>query len=490
MNSISASDVSLQRRVVRSTLTNVGLSFLLKILLFAQSIILARVFAPADLGLFTTASMAVSLIGLFGQIGADQAIIRNQNRENDKVMADTALTVNLIIGSILFVICFLAAPLISGWLKQPGASVYIRFLSFLFFQSTLLVPSVLWFKNFNFGMLKIPHFCDLITSLGTTLLLFYVLDFGIWSLFYGKIAGFIGNYASLWTLAPYRPRLRLNREVARSLIQFGWPLMINGLCNYLVWQGDQWLIVYFWGKEQLAYYVLAFSLPFYLKELVDMVSATLFPFFSRLQGENGKMVNAFASSNKYLSTLTIPIGVALVIFGPQLIHHIYTDKWSASIPFLQLFAVATMLSVVMGYNWGLLVLVSGRTKYLMYVNLWIIFLLGTIGVFMVRQFGPIGGCLFMLIQIALTSLLFRFPIIYRELRSLSFLRGIWKPLIAGGISGWVTHTAIVPAIHSLPFLMGGVLVFSLFYLFLLALFDWKIIQETKYLSKIAFSFRR
>jgi O-antigen/teichoic acid export membrane protein len=266
--------------------------------------------------------------------------------------------------------------------------------------------------------------------------------------------------------------------------------MINGLCNYLVWQGDQWLIVYFWGKEQLAYYVLAFSLPFYLKELVDMVSATLFPFFSRLQGENGKMVNAFASSNKYLSTLTIPIGVALVIFGPQLIHHIYTDKWSASIPFLQLFAVATMLSVVMGYNWGLLVLVSGRTKYLMYVNLWIIFLLGTIGVFMVRQFGPIGGCLFMLIQIALTSLLFRFPIIYRELRSLSFLRGIWKPLIAGGISGWVTHTAIVPAIHSLPFLMGGVLVFSLFYLFLLALFDWKIIQETKYLSKIAFSFRR
>jgi len=482
------SENNLQRAVVRSTLINLSLSLSLKFSLFVQSVILARIFLPADIGLFTTVIMTISFVLLLGQFGAEQAIIRHKEKESIFLLMDTALTLGLLVSTILFIAIFVLAPFIAIWTGQPKIGSYIRLLSFFTFGNTLAFPSALWIKNFQFGKAKLPVFADLVASLGTTLLLFYLFDCGIWSLFYGRIGGFLANYGTLWVMTPYRPCLSVDAKLARGMLGFGWPLLVNGLCNYFVWQGDQWLVLYFWGKEQLAYYVLAFSLSCYLRELVDMASATLFPLFSRVQNETNRMANAFSSSNKYLAIMTAPIGIALCIFAPTLIRYVFTEKWLSSVPLLQAFALATTLNVALGYNWGTLVLTSGRTRYLMYTNLWIIFLLCTVGVYMVRHFGPIGGCIFMFIQTCLTALLFRLPIIYSETKSLSFLKEIWKPLLSAVVSGVIIEILVIPFISSPAQLLAAGVGYAGLYILFLILTDRAIIHEARYLSRIGFSF--
>ncbi|MEO5656303.1 MAG: oligosaccharide flippase family protein [Nitrospiria bacterium] len=475
-------------RAVRSTVTNIVLSIVLKACVLLQSIIVARMFSPAELGLFATALMAAWFAMLFAESGASQAIIRSPTE--DRHLVNTGFTINVVIGAVLFAIVLLAAPLIASRTDHPDAAAYIRVLAILTFTQALVIPSAVLIKRLRFVTTKIPHFIEVIVFLAVTTLLFKVFAAGVWSLVWGRVASFVALYSSLWALAPYRPRLRFDAAEARSLLSFGWPLLVVGVCSYLVWQGDQWLILYFWGPEQLAYYVLAFSLPFYMKEFADMAAGTLFPIFSKVRGAGYSLQRAFDESNRYLAVLGVFLGTTLCVFAPAIIHFVYTDKWAPAVPLLRLFAIAMTCSMVIGYNWGALAVVAGRTRYVMIVNLWILALLGTLGVFLISRFGPMGGVMFMAAHVAVMIGVFRLPFIYRELNSLSFLAPVARVAAAGVIAGGLTHLFIVPSIASFGGLILGAAGFSVLYLAALAICDRRIVRDAAALAKLAFEGRR
>lgn len=466
-------------RVVRSTVVNVTVSVLLKAAVLAQSIILARTFAPGDLGLLASALMTVSLVTLFGQLGSDQAIIRHRADADERPLLDTAFTLNLMVGVALFAVVFAGAPAIATLAGRPESADHLRLLGALVLGPAFTMPAALWTRHFRFGVAKIPQFADIAVFLGTTLGLERA-GFGVASLFWGKLAGFAVNSATLWALAPYRPRLAVDRALARDFLAFGWPLLANSVCNYFVWQGDQWLVLYFWGAESLAFYALAFTLPFYLKELVDLASAALFPLFARVQGSRRALAEAFTESNRFLAILIVPGGVFLFVFAEPTIRLVYSEAWLPAVPLLKLIALATMLSVVLGYNWGSLATAAGRTRLLLYVNLSIIALLATVGRLMVERLGPVGGAAFALIQLAITTAAFRLPIIRREAGSLAFLGAIVRPLLAGAVTGTVAYVVLLPAMTSVARLVAAIAAFSVLYAAVLAVIDRRFVGDVRY----------
>src|SRR5262249_29768654 len=262
------------------------------------------------------------------------------------------------------------------------------------------------------------------------------------------LAGFIGAQLTLWSLTPYRPRLAFDKDQARILLSLGWPLLISSFFRYITWKGDDLLVRYFWGDEQLAYYVLAFSLPYYLKELADMISTVLLPAFTEVQDLRERLTETFSASNRYLAMLFMPIGIAIFIFAPQIVHYVYTDKWAPSIPLLQLCAISFILDISLGFTTGLLAIAIGKVKYILYAYLVAMMFIVTGGVFLIRQYGPLGGAYYTILQPLITVLFVQIPFVFKEIGTLKYLWEIWRPLVAGVGAGLLTHFLIIPWVKS------------------------------------------
>ena len=466
--------MGLREKVINSTLISVTASITLKGLSVVEMVVFARLFIPSEMGVFFTTLLVVSFVMLFGQTRIDQSIIR-QKQDPEKSM-NTALTINFLVSGVLFVILFLSAPFVAWLFSRQDLSQFIRFLSFLAFGSAFGLPGVLWTRNLRFGISRIPAFIEHLVRFVVTILLFYQ-GMGIWSLFWGKLLGFVANYLVLWGMAPCRPRFAFDRSDATELFSFGWPLFISGLSNYFIWQGDDLLVRYYWGDESLAYYTLAFSLPYYLKELVDLICAVLYPAFAKVQDSHEKLAEAFAQSSRYLAFIAAPISMGLCVFAPQIIHYIYSDQWASAVPLLRLFAISFLLAICLGYNWGSLALARARTKYLMFVNLGTVGFLATGGWFLISQYGPIGGAFYGIAQVLLNVFLAGCFIIYQELGTLSYLKEVWKPILASVVAGLLVLQLVGPFLTNLALFMAGVVLFLGLYLTVYFLMNQRMLVE-------------
>ena len=467
---------SLTEKTVKGVITQVALSMGLKLLTMIKIFVFARIFAPEDFGIFATAGLVVSFVMLFGEMGMNQAIIRH--KEDAKKLMDTAFTMNILVAFLFFVVIFALAPVAARIFDNPDLVLFIRFLSYSAFGAALTLPSVMWDREMRFGISKLPTLFSLIATFIVTIVAAVVYNLGTWSLFFGGFAGFIANMATIWAIAPYKPHPRFDLSQAKQLYLFGWPLLISSILGYMVWQGDDLMVRYFWGDTELGYYTIAFYLPMYLTQIVNMVSSVLLPAFSKVQDYKEKLEYAFTMSNKYLAIICVPIGMGMCVFAPQIIHYLYSDKWAPAIPVLQIFALAFMFRVSTGYNWTLLVISKGKTKYPMYANLIVAIAFFVVGYPLIKNYGMVGGAAYNLFIAFLITPIIRAYIIKRELGNLKFLKSVYPAIISGCISG-----STIYYFFNNILIIYNIILFLVFYLVSLLVLDKKLIPEVKMIYK-------
>jgi O-antigen/teichoic acid export membrane protein len=466
---------SLKNKLVRSTFINVTLGVSIKFLAVAQSIILARIFAPAEMGLMASAMLVVSFASLFTRMGFEEQIVR----------VDEVLVLNLIVGSVLFVLLFLTAPVIAGLLKNPGLSIYIRVMGFLVFDRALCLPRSLWSRDFRFGYQKIPAFIEIIVSLSAVLIMYYIFLLGVWSLFYGRLAGFGVRCAMIWILSTYRPVFRFRLHFPPGTIKFGIPLLVSGIMNYFIYQVDDIWVRYFYGESSLGYYVMAFTIPFYLRELVDLISEVFLPAFSELKNSKTRMEEVFRKSNEYISILVIGLGMGIYVFATPLVNLALGQKWLPSVPLLKLFMIAFILMSAVGYHWGMVVIASGNTPLLMYTNIFHTIFLSIAGGYLIDKFGSLGGGYLHIIHTVIGIAFIRLPILWKEMRSVRFLQDLWKPVISGLLSALISSRYLVVYATGIFELFSGLVIFASAYVLFLYLVDRKLIHDFIDMVKIA-----
>src|SRR3989338_10815509 len=89
-----------------------------------RTVILARLLAPNDFGLFGITIMAVSLLETFSQNGFQQAL--TQKKEDIRPYLDSAWVVQIVRGLLLALLLFLLAPFIAVFFTAPGAEQILR----------------------------------------------------------------------------------------------------------------------------------------------------------------------------------------------------------------------------------------------------------------------------------------------------------------------------------------------------------------------------
>ncbi len=451
--------------------------FLTRFFSILRIMIFARLFLPEYIGLANLTLTCIGFISILGNFGFSQFLIKDKN--NLKETNDTVFTISFLINLILIILCFLSAPLFSFIFKN-NLNLYIFFLSILLLEIPLKLPSIFWEKKLKFGYtILIPLITEFFTIFFTVFIeiLFHL---SIWSLLIGTIAGLFFSILYIWLFAIYRPHFHYKKETSRELFSFGTPFMVQGINGYIMSKADNLLVAKSWGNEQLAYYNFAWQMPLIISSFVQTIDGMLLPIYSKLNDNLNDLRKLFNLHNKVWSIFGSLFGMFLILYSEIIVSVMYGEKWLQVVPLLRIMSISFVIRFCTGYGYDHLVIIRGKTTYMMkwgFVNSILIF---TLAFFLIKKFGPIGGAWFWVIQSILFNPFIRLPLIYKELKTLNFFNYIWQPVLCGSIAFIIGFISLTYIKLFSPFKITiSIILYFLTYLILLLLIDKKFLNDIK-----------
>jgi PST family polysaccharide transporter len=327
--------MSLKQEAVKGVVWSAAQKWGVRLISFLVMLILARLILPESFGLVAYATVFISFAQIFVDQGFSDAIVQFPTLEREHL--DTAFWISILTGTILTLASIAASTLIASLFHEPQLSPIIKWLSPIFILSALSsVQQSILRRNLAFKSLTTRSLLATISS-GVVAVIMAFLGFGVWSLVAKLIVeGAVGAIV-LWQVSDWRPSFRLSGKHFKDLFSFGINIVGGNFVDFLSVHSDDFLIGYFLGPLALGYYTLAYNLLLVMTDLlVTVPNLVAFPVFSKIQSDPDRLKSAFNEVTQLQSLIAFPIFLGIFIVAPEAVRVIYTDKWAASIPVIQI----------------------------------------------------------------------------------------------------------------------------------------------------------
>jgi O-antigen/teichoic acid export membrane protein len=454
-----------------------------RIIQLIRIMVFARLFTPNDIGTNALVISIVSVISILADFGFNKCVIRQ--KDESQSFANTVFTTSLFLGISVLILTIIVAPIFSKVFKFDIAN-YVRFLAFLPLVVPLNFPQIFWEKKIEFMHPSIAQVIPQVTSLFVSIFVELSYKIGIWSMLIGYAAGFFLTVIYIWIFADYRPKIEVNPDYLKQIFQFGTPIMIQGLNDQVMVRGDNFFVGAYFNASQLAYYNFAWQLPMMISLFSSMIDSMFLPVYSRLHHDKKYAIRLFNYTNKFWSISGSFIGFFLIIFAKEIVDVLYGPQWQSVVPILKIMTISFIFRFCTGYSYDNLVIVRGRTQYMMKWGFVNTFFVLTLGWYMIKNIGPIGGAWFWLIQALILIPLIRLPLIYQELQTFEFLNHVWQPVLSGLVTTLLSYFLILIFPNmTLGDLSIRVLCYLATYPIMLIILDSRIISDVKQLVTMA-----
>jgi O-antigen/teichoic acid export membrane protein len=342
------------------------------LMLLARNLIIARLISVEDYGIAATFAITMAVVEMMSQLGLQQQIVQAKDGDNRRLQSGLQ-GFQVLRGVSAGGVLFLAADLIANFLNVPEVAWA--------YQLMALVPVLNALQHFDIHRLnRHMRFWPVVLTGGVPALISLL---AVWPLYI-----WLGDYqVMLWAIIvqmvlmtivshivaerPYR--LLLDRTIMMGALRFGWPLLVNGILMFGVFNGDKLIVGREMGMEALAIFAMGFTLTL-TPTLVMAKSAQNFflPQLSKTDRTNNAGVIRFQHLSMAVLQVSLLNGIILVIiiaaFGPFLVKTLLGDKYSSLIPLLMPLAVLQAFRVAKSGS-AVVALSSGHTANAMQANL-------------------------------------------------------------------------------------------------------------------------
>jgi teichuronic acid exporter len=309
---------------------------------FLVGVFLARLLYPEQFGLIAMLTIFISIAQAFSESGFGAALV--QKKDATHIDSCSIFYFNIVIGVLVTGLLYLSAPGIARFYQQPDLTLLTRALSItILINSFGLVQNSLLTKQINFkAHTKISLMANIPAGiLGVTLAL---KGFGVWSLAIMEISRSIFRTISLWLINTWRPKLIFSLESLRVLFGFGSKVLITGIINRIFENIYFMVIGKIFSARDLGYYSRAKALEeFPSQNLSYMVGRVTFPVFSTIQDDSERLKRGMKKALTFLAFVNFPMMIGLMLISRPLIIVLLTEKWEASILYLQLLCLGGLL---------------------------------------------------------------------------------------------------------------------------------------------------
>lgn len=295
-------------------------------------VLVARLLAPNDFGLFGIAMVVQRLVEAFTETGVMAALI--QRRGDVRPYLDTAWTLQFLRGTFVCLALVLVAPLGGRFFDNPQAVPAIRCVGLTTLIWGLVNPAVIHLRrDLRFDLDVAWRSVGIVTSLVVAVPAAYALR-SAWALILALIAGRIAELIASYYVHPYRPSFRLPWRDARELMRFGRWISVSNIAAFVETQVDSLAIGRFLGAAPLGFYQVAVQFTGPLSRLAGHVHGVLFPAMSKLDLDDTRR-RVLLLGVETLSTMLIPLALFTTALAEPLVRFVLGQKWEATSSILQ-----------------------------------------------------------------------------------------------------------------------------------------------------------
>jgi PST family polysaccharide transporter len=323
-----------------------------KLMLFATTLVLARLLTPADFGLVAAGLSITSFLELALDLGVGAAIVHDQETGLSHRVR-IAFTLNLAIAIGLTGLGVLAAPLVAGFFHTAGADLLFRVLfCYLLLRGIGQVQDAVLQRDLRF---RDRTMIDTTRSVirGAVSIAWAVAGGGAWAIVGGVVAGEAAAAVAYCVAVRLRPTWRLHRGTVVELLRFGLPVAVLGFVNASSANSDDLIVGNRLGPRPLGFYNVAFR-------LTDMLIDNVYWIFQRIAysiyakaSSYGKAAiqGAMLRALRLITLFGFPMGVGLALVAPTAVPLVLSPKWEPAVAPMILLSLASGLTSI-GYASG------------------------------------------------------------------------------------------------------------------------------------------
>lgn len=304
---------------------------------FIVSLVLARLLLPEAYGVVSLITMFTSILNLFIDSGFKNALIQKQDA--DQLDYSTVFFFNIAMGFFLYGIMFAVAPLIAEFYDRPYMVPYIRAMSLTLVLGGIngvqqaVVAKRMQFKRFFFATLAGTVISAVI---GITMA---CMQMGVWALIAQKLVNQAIDTFFLWFTVRWRPDFKFSIKRLQPMFSYGSKLLLSSFANTVMSNLTGLIAGKMYTSELLAYYDKGKNVPsLVVQNLQTAVQSVLFPVIAEKQNQK-RQVKEILKRSVMISTYCIfPCMTGIAVCAEPLVRILYTEKWIAMVPYLQLWS--------------------------------------------------------------------------------------------------------------------------------------------------------
>jgi len=299
------------------------------------TIVVARILDPEAYGVVAIISVFIAVFSVFVDSGLGSALI--QKKDADDLDYSSVFFANIVICAAVYLILFIAAPIISTFFEIESMTSLIRVSGLTIIISSIkniqgsYISKNMLFKKFFFASLG-----GTIAS-GVVGILLALNGYGVWSLILATLTDNVIDTLIMWMSIKWRPKFIFSFERLKSLFNYGSKLLISNILNKIYDNLYKLVIGKFYSTEQLAYYSKGDNLPSKLTTNVNnAINGVLMPVMANAQDDKEEVKEIMKRMLQASFYIMTPLLVGLAVVAKPAIIVVLTEKWLPAVPFMQI----------------------------------------------------------------------------------------------------------------------------------------------------------
>jgi O-antigen/teichoic acid export membrane protein len=344
----TAAPQSVKARTIRGTFWTIVNHGAGQILRFGSNIVLTRLLLPEAFGLMSLVWVFITGLEMLSDVGVGPAIIRS-DRGDDPALLDTAWTVQIIRGFVLFGLSLLVAWPAAKFYGQPDLMALIA-VAGLGITIRGFTPTRVHALNRKV-MLGRLTMMELICQLTTVSIMMVGawLFHSVWALLIGTLAGDIVHVVLSYQILPgQHHRLRIDRKCFEEMVHIGRWIVVSTALTFAVGYLDRMVIGRLLTVRDLGIYSIAFQIVLAVLGVGRAVAGRVFfPVLSETIRENPELLYKRLRRARLVWIVPTTIGLLLLYLGGEkLIHLIYKPNYHDAGWMLRILAAGAVVGVL------------------------------------------------------------------------------------------------------------------------------------------------
>lgn len=360
---------SLKRRTAQGLIWGGFSNGLIQLLGAVFGLILLNHLTPADYGKMAALVVFSNVAGCLQESGFTAALANRHEARHEEYNA--VFWFNVIVGTVIYVLLFLAAPSIATFYHEPVLKPLSRFVFVGLWVSCLGISQQAWlFSHLQVKQTSLINLTALVVSNVIGILLVFN-GWAFWGLAAQSVLYTVVGTSLRWWVSPWRPTLHIDLRPAWKMFGFSSKLLVNSLAYQLNNNAFGVLLKRFYldGGHIAGIYSNARKWDdMAISTIGGMIQGVAQPVLRESSQANEGLVPVFRKLLRFTCFVSFPCLLGLGLIAEDFIVLLVGEKWHASAFLLSLLCVYGAFSPVVTL-YSNLVISRGRSTINMTIGL-------------------------------------------------------------------------------------------------------------------------